>query len=181
MAKYIKNKIFITCMLFVFIFLSCSRIKIENTPYDEKEFGHFFIVDTIFISDPVRIHSTKFGGQFIISRDVLNHFKNKADFFDRFDVFLLGDDLYRDLPLQKFKNYLYPDYGGCQYVESATTISDIEVYEFKEPKPSSFLLGLINAKYFNTKHNSYSSFKNFKDMSAYYKIVYPICDTANVK
>lgn len=181
MGKFIKNEIGIICMVLAFISISCSGIKNDNTTYDEKRPGQFFIVDTIFISDPVRIYSSKFGGQFIISRDVLSNFKNNADFFERNDVFLLGEDLYRDLPLEKFKNYLYPDYGGCQFVESTTTIPGLEVYEFKEPKPFSFLLGMINAKYFNSKHNSYSSFKSFKDMSAYYKIVYPICERAGEK
>ena len=109
MKKRIKNEIVIVCMFLVFISISCSGIKNDNTTYDEKRPGQFFIVDTIFISDPVRIYSSKFGGQFIISRDVLSNFKNNADFFERNVVFLLGEDLYRDLPLEKFKNYLYPD------------------------------------------------------------------------
>lgn len=159
-----------------FSIVSCSRSTYDINYKGESNYSNFYLVDTIKIIDPVRIHSSKFGGQFIVSKSILREYNNKVDFFSRPDVFLLGSDLYRDLPQKDYQKYSYPDNGGCEFWESQLDVPGLEVYELRSSSIS-FLLGLINANYFYQKHNSYGSFaypeKNNK--RSYYKIVYPLC------
>lgn len=161
---------------FAFIISSCSKSTYDVNYKGEDNYLNFYIVDTIKIIDPVRIHSPKFGGQFIVSKTILKEYDNTIQFFVRPDVFLLGDDLYRDLSQKKYQKYVYPDNGGCELSKSGLQIEGLEVFEFKSV-PKYFILGLINSNYFYVKHNSYVSFsfpeKNSK--IAYYKIVYPLC------
>lgn len=156
---------------------SCSRNLYDSSYKGEPNYESFYVVDTIRITDPVRVHSPKFGGQFILAKSVLKEYNDKIEFFYRPDVFLLGEDLYRDLPPAYYNKYFYPNNGGCKFVKSHLTMAGLEVFEIKNP-PQDFLLGLINANYFYVKHNSYVSFQ-FSDRGskiAYYKIVYPLCN-----
>lgn len=155
---------------------SCSSISYKSNYKGEPNYESFYLVDTIIIEKPMRIHSPKFGGQFIVSKKILENYNDKIDFFNRPDVFLLGDDLYRDLPPKFYSRYSYPDNGGCEFVKSDTNVVGLEVYELHETSQT-FLLGLINASYFFSKHNSYDSYQFSEKGSkvTYYKIVYPLC------
>jgi hypothetical protein len=176
MVRYNNLLRYKAIIVLITLIFSCSG-KMYNSNYkEEPNYESFYLVDTIKIIQPVRIHSPKFGGQFIVSKQVVNVYDGKIDFFQRPDVFLLGDDLYRDLPLKKFNRYSYPINGGCDFVKSEMVVNGLEIFEIKNSKET-FLLGLIKADYFNTKHNSYVSF-HFSDKAskiAYYKIVYPLC------
>ena len=161
----------------IYVVVSCSRKTYDNEYKGENNYKNFYLVDTINIVDPVRIHSTKFGGQFILSKSILKKYNNKIDFFSRPDVFFLGTDLYRDLQTNEYEKYSYFNDGGCEFVYLKSDFRDLEVYKLKS-NSTLFILGLINANYFYLKHNSYGSFiypeKNIK--KDYYKIVYPLCE-----
>ncbi|MBA4276935.1 hypothetical protein [Flavobacterium sp.] len=169
-------KSIIIYIIIFFLIISCSRSTYDINYKGESNYSYFYLVDTIKIKDPVRIHSLKFGGQFIVSKSILKEYNNKIDFFSRPDVFLLGNDLYRDLPQKDYQKYAYPDNGGCEFVKSQLEVQGLEVYELSSSSVS-FLLGLINSNYFYQKHNSYGSFAypENKNKKSYYKIVYPLC------
>lgn len=169
-----KNKL--NYLLTLLILCSCSRNSWDRNYKGEPNYSNFYIVDTIKVIDPVRIHSPKFGGQFIVSRAILNQYNNKIGFFTRPDVFLLGDDLYRYLPQNEYKRHSYKDYGGCDFKKSSLLVQGIEVYELKG-KSISFLLGLINANFYHLKNNSYNYFAYpiQNDKKSFYKIVFPLC------
>ena len=158
-------------------FCSCSDRLYDIGYNGEHEYESFYLVDTIKIKDPVRIHSLKFGGQFIVSKAIINEYsKEGRKFFQKPDVFILGNDLYRDLPKEKYGVFKYQDNGGCELVKSAVVSDDLEIYEYKQ-NSISFLLGLINGNYYYVKHNSYDAFA-FHDKNKkfnFYKIVYPLC------
>jgi hypothetical protein len=156
--------------------IACSRNLYDASYKGEANYESFYLVDTIKIVDPVRIHSQKFGGQFIVSKQILKDYNAKLAFFNRPDVFLLGEDLYRDLPQKYFSRHQYPYNGECGFVKSELQVPGLEIFEIKN-SPQLFLLGMINANYFYTKHNSYVSFQ-FSDKNnkiTYYKIVYQLC------
>lgn len=156
---------------------SCAPKIFDLNYKGAPNYESFYLVDTIRIQDPVRIHSANFGGQFILSRDVLKEYKQNREFFERPDVFLLGEDLYRDLSPKYYNQYFYNNNGGCKYEKSTLKVGDLEIFEIKSTA-GSFLLGLINANYFYIKHNSDVSFQFCQKGGkiAYYKIVYPLCD-----
>lgn len=170
----------VVILLLVIIGVSCSRKKyISNSELEIKDPGNyynFYIVDTIRIDDPIRIHSEKFGGQFVVSRPVLKEYNGKRDFFLRPDVFLLSGDLYWDLPPGLYDKYKYPDYGGCNLVKSESIQVGLEVYEYKSSSME-FILGLINGDFYNKRHNSYNYFglQKHDNKNAYYRVVYPLC------
>lgn len=167
----------ITVFGILILMFSCTSKMYDGEYLGEENYRNFYIVDTIKILDPIRVYSSKFGGQFIVSKANLKNYKRSAEFFTRPNVFFLGTDLYRDLTVNEVKKTNYPDNGGCTFVKSLIKFEDLEVYEFKN-KPKQFLFGLINANYFYTKHNSYDSFKSRvkNPKITYYKIVYPLCD-----
>jgi hypothetical protein len=169
----IKNiGIFLNSVLLIF---SCKQKLYDLNYKGEENYKSFYLVDTISIENPVRVYSRKHGGMFILSKEKLNSYRDETDFFMSPDVFILGSDLYRDLALEDFKKYSYPDNGGCEIKESATSVAGLEIYEFvNQPR---FVMGLINTNYYHVKHNSYTYFSvPVKDPKAvYHKIVYPIC------
>jgi hypothetical protein len=176
MVKFNKFLTFTAITTLLFLLCSCSRKIYDSNYKGEPNYESFYLVDTIIIIEPVRIHSPKLGGQFIVSKETLKEYNGKSNFFIRPDVFLLGDDLYRDLPSKNFNRYSYPSNGGCEFVKSEMVIKGLEIFEIKKSSQT-FLLGMINANHFNKMHNSYVSFQ-FSDKGskiAYYKIVYPLC------
>ena len=81
------NNIYI--IIFMSLYLSsCSKSYYDMEYKGESNFKNLYIVDTIKVLKPVRIHSPKFGGQFIVSKEVLNFYKKNVAFFNRPDVFL---------------------------------------------------------------------------------------------
>lgn len=164
---------FFLCLMF-----SCSKHTYDSNYPGQDNFSNFYVVDTIKIIDPVRIHSSKFGGQFIISKKLLKDYDGKSSFFSRPDVFFLGSDFYRDLPQKDYKKYSYPDYGGCSLLQSLTPTIGLEVFEFKH-EPKYFILCLINANYFYQKHMTFDmkpfAYHEKNNKIIYYKIVYPLC------
>lgn len=155
--------------------VSCNRVYYDSTYKGEDNYNGFYLVDTISIDNPVRISSQKYGGFFIVSKEKLSDFKDDIDFYLSPDVFLLGQDLYRDLKLEYFKRYSYPDYGGCELEPSKYEVSGVEIYEYKStPK---FILGLINVNQYHVNHNSevYFNLPIRQSKSVYYKMVYPLC------
>lgn len=156
---------------------SCSKQLFDSNYKGENNYDSFYLVDTIKIPDPIKIHSIRLGGQFIISKETLKYYSDKPEFFNRPDVFIWGEDLYRDIPAKKNHAYHYPDYGGCDILKSSNTIAGLDIYEFKR-QPKFFLLGLINSNYYYLKHNSYGefSFKNENKKFTFYKIAYPFCE-----
>lgn len=157
---------------------ACSQ-NITNFDYKtEKNYKSSYIVDSIKIDDPVRIESLIYGGMFITSKSDLINFKGKKSFFLRPDVFLYSSDFYLDIPMSDYSKYRYPDYGNCELIKSNINIKGLSIYEF-QTSPHFFILGLINAKFFNKKHNAFDV-KNYRikeknEQIIYYKIVYPLC------
>ena len=155
---------------------SCSKnIALKNLKI-ENDYRNFYIVDTIKIVNPVRIHSDKFGGQFIVSRDSIKNYKRRIDFFYQPYVYLLGDDIFRASDPKDWSTIKYPDNGGCNFEKSKLENIELEIYEFNN-ETTVFILGLISARYYFEKFNSYNSFnfekKNY--INSYIKIVYPLC------
>ena len=131
----------------------------------------------MYIENPVIISSVKYGGRFVISKTLLSKFENNQIFFNRPDVFLLGENLYFDLDYNDYGRFKYPDNGNCELKKSTLTIKDVEIYEY-ENVPKHFLLGLINVNFYNIKHNA-ENFYQIKERNqkiSYYKIVYPLCE-----
>ena len=170
-----------TKALFIFsvlFFSACNRNLVDSNFTGKSDYKTGYIVDSIRIEDPVRIESLKYGGMYITSKSTLSSFRNNRNFFLRPDVFIFGDDFYRDLPLNDYQKYKYPDYGNCILVKSDIKIKGLAIYEFQN-KPCFFILGLINAKYYNKKHNSFDIKSNIicnkNESLIYYKVVYPLC------
>lgn len=169
------SKYFGLFLISVLLISSCRQKLYDINYKGEEDYKSFYVVDTISIKNPVRVYSQKHGGMFILSSDKLKAYRNEADFFLSPDVFILGQDLYRDLNKEDFKRYNYPDRGGCEVRESDTKVDGLEIYEFvSQPR---FILGLINTNYYHVKHNSEVYFnipvKNPK--ATYHKMVFPLC------
>lgn len=162
--------------LSIILFISCSRNLFDPNYKGEANYKRFYVVDSIFIDDPIILSSHTVGGRFVMSKSLLKEFQNNSKFFLRADVFLLGEDLYMDLEPTDYNNYSYPDYGNCKLRKSESEIKDVEVFEYTN-NPTHFILGFINVNYYNVKHNSENYYqiceKNAK--INYYKIVYPLC------
>jgi hypothetical protein len=166
------------CLLLLFMFVACVSHKIiYDIDYKgEPNYKSFYVVDTIKIDDPIVI---EFAGRFVCSKKILDTVKINKTFFQRPDVFILVDDLYYDLLPVDYYKYFYPDYGNCD-IEFKTEISKTKIYlyEYKIP-PAFFILGLINANYYNEKHRTIDGnwYRiNTPDQKiSYYKIVYPLC------
>lgn len=105
-----KNK-FVCIFILAVIISSCSKNVYDINYLGEDNYSNFYVVDTIRIVDPVRIHSLKYGGQFIVSKKTLKEYNGKDEFFYRPDVFFIGNDFYRDLPTKDFKNISIPITG----------------------------------------------------------------------
>ena len=193
-GKNMKNLIY---LLILFLF-SCSSHKATYDFYYEGQpnYKNFYVVDTIRIDDPVIV---AYDGRFVCSRKLLDTLKVDKNFFERPDVFLLGQvGLHYDLDPADFDKYSYPDYGNCK-IELKTTLKtrfktkfkkkrinirlefyeqQVYLYEYETP-PTFFILGLINANYYNNKHAAIdgpSYLIETKDQkTSYYKIVYPLC------
>ncbi|VBB45608.1 hypothetical protein TRIP_D310003 [uncultured Paludibacter sp.] len=165
-----------TIIIFIVLLSSCSSRYYDIDYKGEKNYKSFYIVDTITISNPIKVFSKKYGGPFVFSKNKLKDYNQKWSFFMEPDVFICGFDLYYVLDYQSFKKYKYPDYGGCDEKESDIKVRDLEIYEY--PKNTKFILGLINGNYYHIKHRSERYFripiKNLK--SIYIKIVYPLCE-----
>ena len=164
-------------MIFV---VSCVSHKIiYDIDYKgEPNYKRFYVVDTIKIDAPIIV---SFNGRFVCSKKLLDTIKIDKKIFKRPDVFLLGEfGLYYDLDnLVDFDKYSYPDYGNCEEeLKTEFSKQEIYLYEYKTP-PIFFILGLINANYYNTKHRTIDGHWyqiNSKDKkTSYYKIVYPFC------
>jgi hypothetical protein len=174
-----KTKLGIVSLL-VLVSISCSRKNFSNISeleiIDLGNYYNFYVVDTIQIKDPVRIHSKKYGGQFILSKAILKEYDGKRRFFLRPDVFMVSTDLYWVLQSDQHSMYNYPDYGGCKLVESSEKQHELEVYEYASDSVN-FILGLINGDYYNKRYNSYDYFAllHNDNKSLYYRIVYPLC------
>lgn len=169
----------ISILVLCFIWFSCSKNIYDNDYKGENNYESFYVVDTIKISDPVCITSSKYGGTFVVSKAILRDFNNDITFFSRPDVFLFGDQFYRDLPLKNFKKYKYPDFGGCDFLQSRQKTEELIVSEFQN-KPRYFILCLINANYFYRKHMAFDAktfiYPDKNNKITFYKIVYPLCE-----
>lgn len=176
-AVIVMEKGILLCLIiFLTVLVSCNRNLFDTNYTGPDNYKNFYLVDTIIIKQPVIISSEKIGGRFVISKSLLAKFKDTKKFFQRPDVFLLGFDLYFDLPRNDYKRFHYPDYGNCTLENIPYRAKDVELYKFKKT-PKYFLLGLINVNYYNTKHNSedYYPIREKGQKLNYYKIVYPLC------
>jgi hypothetical protein len=173
-----KNYSINLCIFSVILFSSCNKNIVDSNFTGKNNYKTGYIVDSINIDDPVRIESLKYGGMYIISKSTLSSFRNNRSFFLRPDVFIFGGDFYWDLPLNDYPKYKYPDYGNCIFVKSDIKIEGLAIYEFQK-EPCFFILGLINVKYYNQKHNSFDVKNNIirekNEALIYYKVVYPLC------
>jgi len=178
-----KKYTFLLLLLFI---SSCSTHKeaIYDSRYEgEPNYKSFYVVDTIQIEDPVVVCHE---GRFVCSRKLLDTVKIDKNFFERPDVFLLSQyGLYNDLDLADFDKYLDILGEECKTEVKTTLNTELEtkyykVYlrEFKTP-PAFFILGLINANYYNKNNmtiDGSSYLMDTKDQkTSYYKIVYPYC------
>ena len=113
---------------------------------------------------------------FVMSSEKLNNYRNNIEFFMSPDVFILGNDLYRDVENKEIKNLVYPDNGNCQLQISTLKINDLEIYKYNV-NPN-FILCLINANDYHKKHNSeiYFNIPIKHSKITYIKIVYPFCE-----
>jgi len=172
---------FILLFISLCLFVSCKSIK-DKVDFDylgESNYENFYLVDTIKIVKPVLISSKKFGGKYIVSEQTLEKYDETIKFFSRSDVFIYGDDLYRILPLKRYKDFKYPKYEDCDKFEFGYLINnELSVYKLKT-ESDYFLLGLINSNYYYQKHNGFHN--NITDYietdykRVYYKIVFPYC------
>lgn len=167
-------------ILFLFILFiglsSCNKNLFDFSYKGTTNYKNFYLVDSITIDNPIIINSYKIGGRFVISKSLLSEFVNNKDFFQRPDVFLLGDNLYMDLVPSDYKIINYPDDGNCKIKRTLSAFKDVEIYEY-EHRPSHFILGLVNVNYYNVKHNAenYYQICKKKPKISYYKIIYPLC------
>jgi hypothetical protein len=193
-----KNLIY---LLLVLVFLpSCVPHKAIYDSYykGEANYKRFYVVDSIKIENPVIVW---YFGRFVCSRKLIDTVKIDENFFKRPDVFLLCDSwgLYFDLELVDYDKYSYPAYGNCKIELKATLNTELKtkfkirykksikryfeehkvyLYEYETP-PAFFILGLINANYYNAKHASdegWYPIKTKDQKTSYYKIVYPLCE-----
>ena len=178
--------------IFFVLLFGLSSCVIPKRLYDlnykgEPNHKNFYVVDTIQIEDPVVIY---FRGRFVCSRKILNSPNLKFDkkFFKRPDVFIFSNNLGYDLDniIEDYFKYPYPDYGNCSIEMKFQILKNdkndknvIYLREFKN-QPAYFILGLINANYYNMKHadieGGWHPIYSKDPKISYYRIVYPLCE-----
>jgi len=170
-----RGKILLILIFFVGL-VSCNKNLFEINYKGANNYKNFYLVDSIVIDNPIIISSYKVGGRFVISQSLISEFVNNKGFFQRSDVFLLGDNLYMDLVPIDYKKYSYPDDGNCKIKKIQSNSKGVKMFKF-ENKPKYFILGLINVNYYNVKHNAenYYQIRERNQKINYYKIVYPLC------
>ena len=172
-------------IVFLFALLtSCTATKpIYDTYYKgEPNYKSFYVVDTIKVENPIIIRGQ--GKEFVCSKSLVQSTKINKKFFNRPDVFILGDNFYCDLYPQDYKKYTYFDdgesEGHCEEIKLDTLINKIiRVYKYKTDSVR-FILCLINANYYNNHYNTFDApwycIMNKDQKNSYYKIVYPLCE-----
>jgi hypothetical protein len=152
------------------IVLNSCATSINNSNGFSDKLSQIYIVDTIYFSNPIVVeHENMF---YVTEKDSISLY---SDFkVNNDNVFLLGMDLYYDLPLSMYNLFSYPDYGCCNLRRSKTPH-----LLFFEKNPNLFILALINSRYFEKKHQSLDSPIKIDfghQNNSYIKIVYPLCD-----
>jgi len=173
------KKNFILLVSLTWLIVGCHkriRMYYDYNYKGESNYKNVYLVDTISINDPIIIRYN--GGRFIVPNQLLNKtVKINDKFLKRPDVFILGDNFYRDFNSKdSIKFVSYPEEGGCGTEKITSDIENVEVFRYKS-KSVKFLLELVNVNYYNKTHNGYNTFEieNNDWKNSFYKVVFPLC------
>lgn len=166
-------------LIIILIFLGSFSSICQNK--NDEKFANFYIVDTITINNPLVFYKTNQSGKYIKDSESAKEAKcNIKKALKNDDIYIFGEDLYRFFDdAKKIEEYKYPDFGNCDFETESTEDKRGIVYKKFKSKPTKFILGLINASYYDRKITIYGKKKsvlNNYNKSLYYKIVFPLCE-----
>lgn len=167
--------------IFIIISILLSSLSSLSQNNNDQKIADFYIVDTITIKNPVVFYKTNQSGKFISDLQVAQEIKyDIRKLSQNDDIYILGEDLYRFFDnAKRIDQYKFPDYGNCEFETETTEKKKGIVYKKFKMKPNRYILGLINASFYDAKITIYGKKKsvfNKHDKSLYYKIVFPVCE-----
>lgn len=165
-------------LLSAIILNSCVSTRYDiNQSMPSKE-ACAFVLDTIHINNPVIIEYDNI--RYVIDTPDVGSIPQKdiGTFLDSTFHFILGDNIYYDLPNTLYDKVIsYSNGGDCGYdIKSKRKKYDI-LYFKKQPK--FYILVALNIAFYNKKHSSIDALqyiKSYAPLNAYVLIVYPLCD-----
>lgn len=175
MKRLLKYRIIYLLGPFVLIFvLSCNRILVNECTSLSSDIPFAYIVDTIYIEDPIVIIFQN--TYYVLEKKYCDNNNDVKKSINSNNCFILSFDFYYDFPkLFEQHHYLeqyYPDKGDCKLkrISPETLIFD--------KKPCFFILSVINARFYEKKHNSIDApikIDYGHQRNSYIKVVYPVC------
>jgi conserved domain protein (fragment) len=135
-----------------------------------------FILDTIHINNPIIIEYKNI--RYVVDTSIDSiPMKNINYFIENTSHYLLGDNIYYDLPFSLHKRIPNCYIGGfCNYILEKER-KHYDIYSFRE-KPIFFVLVALNVSVFNKKHTSIDApqyIRRYSPINTYVLFVYPEC------
>lgn len=166
----------IMALLCTIIFNSCisNYRNVEyNLPISTRS---AFILDTIHINNPIIIEYKNI--RYVVDTSIDSiPMKNINYFIENTSHYVLGDNIYYDLPFSLHKRIPNCYKGGfCNYILEKER-KHYDIYSFRE-KPIFFVLVALNVSVFNKKHTSIDApqyIRRYSPINTYVLFVYPEC------
>lgn len=161
-----------------FLLVSCNQKIVDYDYTGEKNFYNFYIVDTISIMNPVKVH-LKFDNSwniFYMDHSKIKSLKGKSfnEVIQEPDIFLHHFNFYALINQDQVIENNIKYYDNC----NSKCIFENEKMIVYQLQNTQFILGLVNINFYNK--NISGGGINFIDSdlskSGYYKIVFPKCD-----